>query len=81
MANQDQFLRQVTRKVLGYALGRSLIDRDECAVETILGNLKDSGYGTRSLVREIALSVPFRYTQNSESYQLASRDTIGAEAR
>ena len=81
LAKQDQFLRQVTRKVLGYALGRSLLDRDECTVETILGNLKDAGYGTRSLVREIALSVPFRYTQNSEAYQLASRDTIGAEAR
>ena len=81
LAKQDQLLRQIARKVLGYALGRSLLDRDECAIETILRELEDSNYGTRSLIRQIVLSVPFRFTQNAEPDSLASRDTIEAQAR
>jgi len=81
LAKQDQLLRQIARKVLGYALGRSLLDRDECAVETILRELEDTNYGTRSLIRRIVLSVPFRFTQNAEADSLASRDTIEAQVR
>ena len=81
LAKQDQLLRQIARKVLGYALGRSLLDRDECAVETILRELEDSNYGTRSLIRRIVLSVPFRFTQNAEADSLASRDTLEAQVR
>ncbi|MYC67086.1 MAG: DUF1592 domain-containing protein [Acidobacteriia bacterium] len=81
LAKQDQLLRQIARKVLGYALGRSLLDRDECAIETILRELEDSNYGTRSLIRRIVLSVPFRFTQNAEADSLASRDTIEAQVR
>ena len=83
LEKQDQLLRQIARKVLGYALGRSLLDRDECVVETILRDVEDSNYGARSLIRQIVLSVPFRFTENTNSGAslLASRDTIGAEAR
>ena len=81
LAKQDQLLRQIARKVLGYALGRSLLDRDECAVETILGEVEDSNYGARSLIRAIVLSVPFRFTQGAQDDLLAARDTIGAQAR
>ena len=81
LAKQDQLLRQIARKVLGYALGRSLLDRDECAIETILRELKDSNYGTRSLIRRVVLSIPFRFTENAEADSLALRDTIEAQAR
>lgn len=81
LAKQDQLLRQIARKALGYALGRSLLDRDECAIETILRELQDSNYGARSLIREIVLSVPFRFTEQTEENLLASRDSIRAETR
>ena len=67
MARRDQVLRQVVRKLLGYALGRSLLDPDSCAVETILSRSADSGFGGRTLVREVVLSAPFRFTQSDQS--------------
>ena len=63
MGRKDQLLRHVTRKVMGYALGRSLLDQDECVIQQIVTRLEDSNYGARSLVREIVLSYPFRHTE------------------
>ncbi len=63
VGRQGEVLRQVVRKLLGYALGRSLVDEDACAVETILASAKGSGYGARTIVRQIAMSVPFRNVQ------------------
>ena len=60
LGKQDQMLRHVTGKVLGYALGRSLLDQDECVIERIVRKIEPSGYGARSLVREIVLSTAFR---------------------
>jgi len=57
---QDQMLRHVTGKLLGYALGRSLLDQDECVIQRLVEKVEPAGYGARSLVREIVLSVPFR---------------------
>ena len=81
LAKRDQFLRQIARKVLGYALGRSLLDRDECAVESILGEVEDSNYGARSLIRAIVLSVPFRFTQGTQDDLLAAHGTIEPQTR
>ena len=63
MGKKDQLLRQVTRKLMGYALGRSLLEQDECVIQQIVTKLEDSNYGARSLVREVVLSHPFRYTE------------------
>jgi hypothetical protein len=63
LRKKDELLRHVTRKMLGYALGRSLLDEDLCVVEGTVKKLEKSNYGARSLVREVVLSRPFRYTQ------------------
>lgn len=63
MQRQGAVVRQIVRKLLGYALGRSLLDRDSCAVETIVSEASETGFGARSVIRQIALSVPFRYSQ------------------
>ena len=57
---KTEFAKQVTRAMLTYALGRGLEPYDQCAVETILATLKQNGYRSRTLVREIVLSDPFQ---------------------
>ena len=63
LAQHDELLRHVAGKVLGYALGRSLLDQDQCVIERIVGKIESSNHGARSLVREIVLSTPFRFTE------------------
>ena len=66
LERKDELLRHVTRKLLGYALGRTIWDLDHCVIERIVRELQPSNFGTRSLVRKIVLSKPFRFT-NVES--------------
>ena len=57
---KDDFLRQLTRKMLGYALGRSLTDADDCTIGQITEAVAQDDYKARTLIREIVLSTPFR---------------------
>lgn len=61
LAKKDEFLRRVTGKLLGYALGRSLEDADHCTTQRLTERMEKDNYRARSLVREIVLSTPFRY--------------------
>lgn len=63
LAKKDDFLRHLTGKVLGYALGRSLQDGDSCTVQHLSDALKKDAYRARTLIREIVLSTPFRNSQ------------------
>jgi hypothetical protein len=63
MKRQDEFLRHLTAKVMGYGLGRALQDADHCTVQKLVDAVAKDGYRTRTLLREIVLSVPFRNTQ------------------
>ncbi len=63
LARRDALVRHVSQKLFGYALGRSISDRDHCVIENIVRKLQPSGVGARSVIREIVLSKPFRYTQ------------------
>ena len=65
LSRKDEFIRHVARKILGYALGRAVSDADHCVLERIVARIEDGGFGARSLVREIVLSTPFRFTQAS----------------
>jgi cytochrome c553 len=58
-----EFLRNLTQKMLGYALGRSVQDEDQCTVQRIVDALQKDHYGARTLIREIVLSIPFRNSQ------------------
>jgi hypothetical protein len=60
---QDDFLRHLSGKLLGYALGRSLQDGDSCTVQHLTDDLAKDGYRARTLIRDIVLSLPFRNTQ------------------
>lgn len=73
LERKDEIVRQVVRKLLGYALGRSLEDRDECVIEEITAAIRSSGFGTRSLIREIVLSKPFGYVETDDGEGRALR--------
>ncbi|MBM3810293.1 MAG: DUF1588 domain-containing protein [Acidimicrobiia bacterium] len=68
-ARKDLFLRNLTGKMLGYALGRGLTIEDSCTVDHILSRLKDNNYSAQTLIEEIVLSVPFRYQAPGKSLQ------------
>jgi hypothetical protein len=57
---KHDFARQVTAKMLGYALGRSLEDRDDGTIEGIVSRLEANDFKAQTLLEEIVLSVPFR---------------------
>ena len=60
---KQDFLRHFTGKVLGYALGRALQDGDQCTIQRLVDKLEQDGYRTRTLIREVVLSIPFRNWQ------------------
>ncbi len=60
---KDDFVRNITAKVLGYALGRSLQDGDQCTIQKISQSLDKDKLGARTLIREVVLSIPFRNAQ------------------
>jgi hypothetical protein len=47
--------------MLGYALGRGLTLEDSCTVDSIVEKLKQDNYSGQTLIREIVMSMPFRY--------------------
>jgi len=60
---KDQFVRNLTRKTLGYSLGRSLSGEDNCVIDSIVKTLAKDDYRSQTLIIEIVKSVPFRYKQ------------------
>ncbi len=61
MDRKDQFVRNLTSKMLGYALGRGLTLQDSCTVDQIVEQVKAANYESRALLEGIILSVPFQY--------------------
>ena len=61
LVRKDLFVRNLTTKLLGYALGRGLTLKDSCAVDAIVAQLKENDYKAQTLIEAIVLSVPFRY--------------------
>jgi hypothetical protein len=60
---KQDFLRHLSGKVLGYALGRSLQDGDQCTVQKLVDALEKDHFRARTLIREVVLSVAFRNQQ------------------
>jgi hypothetical protein len=58
---KDLFVRNLTNKLLGYALGRGLTLRDSCAVDQIVAHVRENEYKAGALLEAIVLSVPFQF--------------------
>jgi hypothetical protein len=61
IARRDLFIRNLTSKMLGYALGRGLVFEDYCTVDSIVRQLEENSYKAQTLIQGIVSSVPFRY--------------------
>lgn len=53
------FVRNLARRMLGYALGRGLTHADSCAVEGIVEEVERDDYAAWTLVRQVVLSTQF----------------------
>lgn len=65
LARKQEFARQLSRKVLGYALGRSLEDPDSCTIESLVTSLEENDYRMQTLIEGIVLSTPFGSRQRT----------------
>ena len=61
LQRKELFVRNLTTKMLGFALGRGLTLRDSCTVDRIVAELKERDYRVQALMELIVLSVPFQY--------------------
>ncbi|HLK64844.1 MAG TPA: DUF1588 domain-containing protein [Bryobacteraceae bacterium] len=57
---KDLFVRNLTSKMLGYALGRGLTLQDSCTVDHIVSELRENDYRAQKLVELVIMSVPFQ---------------------
>jgi hypothetical protein len=76
---KDLFLRNLTDKLLGYALGRGLTLTDSCTVDSIVTQVKQSDYRAQALIEAIVLSVPFRYQAPAHPRSLVSKNQEGPQ--
>jgi len=57
---QDQFVRNLSERMLAFALGRELKHYDEGPILKIIDALENNQYSGRALIEEVVLSYPFR---------------------
>lgn len=60
MQRKSLFVRNLTNKILGYALGRGLTLQDSCTVDSIVAELERSNYSSHALINAVVMSAPFR---------------------
>lgn len=65
LARKDQFLGNITEKMLAYALGRGIEPYDAPAVRKIVQTVARDGYRSEPLVLEIVRSYPFQFRRNA----------------
>ena len=63
---RDDLVRQVTQKMLTYALGRQLEYYDEPAIRAITSTVAKDGYRFQTLINHIVQSYPFQYKRRRE---------------
>ena len=61
LKRKDEFTRNLSRKLLGYALARGLSRADLCVVKDATQALATNGYRSSVLIEQIVLSKPFTF--------------------
>ena len=69
LERKSQFARNLTAKLMGYALGRGLTFKDYCTVSEIVEKLEADEFRSHTLILEIVQSVPFRYHAGTDPAQ------------
>lgn len=67
LTKKEAFARNLTDRMLAYALGRGLEFHDRPAVKQIMAALAQDDYRSSTLILEIAKSFPFQYRRGSQS--------------
>jgi hypothetical protein len=65
LARKDDFARNVTERMLAYALGRGVEFHDMPSLAAITDKLKGDGYRSSTLVTEIVKSYPFQFRRDT----------------
>ena len=79
LGRKDQFVRHLTKKMLGYALGRGLTYYDYCAVNSIVDKLRANDYRSHHLLFGIIQSVPFRFKAGITSDEAEHASTLNQD--
>ena len=79
LERKDQFVRHLTKKMLGYALGRGLTYYDYCAVNSIVDKLRANDYKSHHLLFGIIQSVPFRFKAGIASSEAERASTLNQD--
>ena len=79
LGRKDQFVRHLTKKMLGYALGRGLTYYDYCAVNSIVDKLRANDYRSHDLLFGIIQSVPFRFKAGITSGEAEHASTLNQD--
>ncbi|TWU63371.1 hypothetical protein V7x_51110 [Crateriforma conspicua] len=59
----ESFAREYVRRLLGYALARSLEDADSCTIESLVDQAIQPETTTADLIHAVVQSLPFRFRQ------------------
>ncbi len=69
MKKKDDCVRNLAERMLSYALGRGIENYDASSVKAIVEAIKKDDYKGATLVREIALSYPFRNRRGEKAIE------------
>jgi hypothetical protein len=66
LQQKDLFVRNLTNRMLGYALGRGLTRQDGCTVDSVIAQLKANDYKSQSLIEAIVMSPVFQLQKGTQ---------------
>ncbi len=66
ISKQEQFAKGITRKMLGFALGRSIVFKDTKTVEQLAKILVENRFDPVPFIEELVLSYPFQYKKTDK---------------
>jgi hypothetical protein len=61
---KEQFAKGLSKKMLGFALGRSIVFKDKKTIDHLAGVLMENQFDPVPFMEEVALSYPFRYKKS-----------------
>jgi mono/diheme cytochrome c family protein len=71
LERQELFLRNLSTKMLGYALGRGLTLTDSCAVDQIVSQVRENSNSSQTLIEAVVMSIPFQYQRDDPAVKEA----------
>jgi hypothetical protein len=63
---QEQFAKAISRKMLGFALGRSIQFIDSKTIDQLTGTLVENKFDPVPFIEEVILSYPFQYKKTDK---------------